>query len=59
MGVEGGEIMKGKVLKDWASKLPDDCIVEVKKYSWEDLDPGELRAIMTCTLPNEESMEKE
>lgn len=51
--------MKGKLLKEWASGLPDDCIVEIKKYSWEDLEPGELRAIMTCIPHDEKAVEKE
>lgn len=58
MGLEGGEIMKGKDLKEWAKQLPDDCIVEVKKYSWEDLEHGELRAIMNCSPTVTEATEK-
>lgn len=51
--------MKGKDLKEWAKQLPDDCIVEVKKYSWEDLEHGELRAIMNCSPTVTEAIEKE
>jgi len=39
--------MNGRELKEWAKQLPDDCVLEVKHYNWEDLDPATLRAIMT------------
>ena len=46
--------MDGKSFKEWAATLPDNCVVEYKKYGWEDLDPRDLRAIMnTPVLINE------
>lgn len=47
MGLEGGEEMSGRELKEWAKQLSDDCVIEVKHYSWEGLDPTAIRAIST------------
>lgn len=49
--------MTGKDLKDWATKLPDECVVEYKKYGWEELDPRELRAVMNAPVPINELKE--
>lgn len=38
--------MTGKDLKDWANTLPDNCIIEMKGYDWEDIDAQKIRAIM-------------
>ncbi len=38
--------MTGKQLKDWATTLPDEAIIEVHRYSWEKVKAEEIRAML-------------
>ena len=45
--------MTGKELKDFANRLPDDCLVEMNgvastwEEKWQMLDPTRIRAVFT------------
>jgi hypothetical protein len=41
-------MMTGKVLKQWALTIPDEAIIEVKRYDWEAIDREKIRAIYIC-----------
>ena len=40
--------MNGKQLKQWVANIPDEAIIEVKRYDWETIDLKNLRAIFIC-----------
>jgi len=40
--------MTGKQLKQWVDKIPDESVIEVKRYDWEPLDAQKIRAIFIC-----------
>ena len=40
--------MTGKQLKQWTMNIPDEAIIEVKRYDWEPIDPKNIRAIFIC-----------
>lgn len=40
--------MTGKQLKQWAAKIPDEAVIEMKRYDWEAIEHDKIRAIYIC-----------
>ena len=41
--------MTGKELKDWAAKVPDDAVLEIKgryTHDWASMELGSVRAVL-------------
>lgn len=43
--------MTGLQLKAWALTVPDEAVIEVKRYEWEKIDHNKIRAIFICSPP--------